>query len=325
MNFKKILAAATLTFLLAGCGGLSEIEAKNLAVKFINENLLSGGMTAEITNIAEESGLWKLDVKLSDGREVKSLLSKDGKIFVPEAIYIDEVEKAAAEQKAAETKTKTEALAAIPKTAKPVVELFVMSYCPFGTQAEKAIIPALEKLGDSVDFRLKFVDYALHGEKEIKENLLQFALSEKYPEKLIPYLQEFLKAGNSEAALKAIGLTADDLKGTIDAADAKFEITKNFTDQTLWLKGQDGQPTYPHFNPDKEENAKYGVRGSPTLVVNGKVIDSVDRSPAGMLKAICSGFETAAANCSAELSTETASSGFGLDAANETGSNGQCS
>ncbi|MFH0776054.1 MAG: hypothetical protein V1936_00370, partial [Patescibacteria group bacterium] len=89
MQLKKIFAAATLALFMAGCGGLSQIDAKNLAVKFINDNLLSGGMTAEITDISEESGLWKLNVKLSDGREVKSLLSKDGKIFVPEAIYID--------------------------------------------------------------------------------------------------------------------------------------------------------------------------------------------------------------------------------------------
>ncbi|MFH0834257.1 MAG: hypothetical protein V2A63_02625, partial [Patescibacteria group bacterium] len=243
---------------------------------------------------------------------------------VPEAIYIDEVEKAAADQQAADAKTKSENLSQVPKNTKPVVELFVMSYCPFGTQAEKAIIPALAQLGDSVDFQLKFVDYALHGEKEVQENLRQYAIAQKYPAKLIPYLQEFLKAGKFEDALAAVELTEADLAETITAADTKFEITKNLEDKDLWLKDQGGNPSYPHFYTDKDKNAEYGVRGSPTLVINGKVVENVDRSPAGMLEAICAGFETVPATCSDKLSTETAASGFGAEAGSAS-SDGSCS
>ncbi|MCF7836714.1 hypothetical protein K9N08_04345 [Candidatus Gracilibacteria bacterium] len=319
MNFKKIFVAALAVVLLAGCGKLSQVDAKFLAEKFINENLVGGGLTAEILNIESESGFFKLDIKLSDGREVKSLMSQDGKIFVPEAMYIDEIVAEKERQVTEAAVAQTQTLAEMVKSDKPVVELFVMSHCPFGTQAEKAIIPAIEKLGDSVDFRLEFVDYAMHGETEVREELQQFAISEKYPDKLIPYLKEFLAAGDSAKALAAVDLTSADLAGTIAAADAKFEVIKNLEDKSLWLSGQ-----YPHFNTHAAEGAKYSVKGSPTLVVNGKIIEGAARTPAGMLEAICAAFEIAPETCSAELSTATPSSGFGYADGSASGT-GECS
>ncbi len=319
MNFKKIIAVLAFSVLLAGCGTLSKVDAKYLAEEFINENLLSGGLTASVLEIESDSGFWKLKIQLSDGREVNSLLSKDGKIFVPEAIYIDEVAKDAEEQKAVAAQQQAEILASIEKNDKPVIELFVMSHCPFGTQAEKAIIPALEELGDSVDFRLMFVDYAMHGEVEVREQLQQFAISEKYPDKVIPYLKEFLKAGDSDAALASAGLTSADLAGMIAATDEKYEVIKNLEDKENWVSER-----FPHFNIHDAEGDKYSIQGSPTLVVNAKVINGASRTPAGMLSTICAAFNNPAEACSAELSDATPSSGFGYG---ESGTDGgeECS
>jgi hypothetical protein len=158
----------------------------------------------------------------------------------------------------------------------------------------------------------------MHGEVEVREQLQQFAISEKHPDKLIPYLKEFLVAGDSDAALTVVGLTSADLAGTIAAADAKFEIIKNLEDKSLWVSGQ-----YPHFNTHAAEGGKYNVAGSPTLVVNGKVIEGAARTPAGMLATICAAFETPVEACAAELSTETPSSGFGYGEGGVSG--GECS
>ena len=38
---------------------------------------------------------------------------------------------------------------------KPQVELFVMSFCPFGVQAEEELLPFIEKYGEAVDFNLQ--------------------------------------------------------------------------------------------------------------------------------------------------------------------------
>jgi len=317
MNLKKIIATAFSTLLLFGCAKIGEDQAQEIAKKFIDENLLGGGMTAEIVEIESESGWWKLKVRLSDEREVDAFLSSDGKIFAPQAIYIAEAEEEAEKLKTEATESKTASLAEIEKSDKPVVELFIMSHCPFGTQAEKAILPAVEKLGDSIDFQLKFVNYAMHGKTEVDEQLRQFAISEKYPEKLIPYLKEFLAAGESEAALAAVDLTKDDLTEIVTTTDEEFEITKNLEDESLWMSAK-----YPHFNIHNAENEKYEVRGSPTLVVNGKTIESVERNAADMLTTICAAFNTPVEACGAELSKKSPAAGFGYDGEGEDG--GSC-
>ena len=51
----------------------------------------------------------------------------------------------------ADTSTST----TVPKSDKPLVELFVMAYCPYGTQAEKGLIPVIELLGDKIDASIK--------------------------------------------------------------------------------------------------------------------------------------------------------------------------
>ncbi|MFH1546610.1 MAG: hypothetical protein ABIE14_04495, partial [Patescibacteria group bacterium] len=273
--------------------------------------------TASVLEVKNESGFWKIKIQLSDGREVDSLMSKDGKIFVPEALYIEEVQAEAEKEKLAAEEAQTELLASLEKSERPAVELFVMSHCPFGTQAEKAILPAIEALGDSVDFQLKFVNYAMHGETEVLEQLQQFAISEKYPEKLIPYLKKFLEAGDSAAALAAVDLEIEDLVDTIAATDAEFEITKNLEDEASWVSER-----FPKFLIHEAENVKYDVRGSPALAVNGKVIEAA-RTPAAMLEAICMAFENPAEACSLELSTAIPSSGFGFEG--EGSGEGSCS
>jgi hypothetical protein len=52
------------------------------------------------------------------------------------------------------------------KADRPVVDLFVMSYCPFGLQAEKAFVPLIDKFKKSTDINVKFVQYTMHGLKE---------------------------------------------------------------------------------------------------------------------------------------------------------------
>ncbi|MYK18340.1 hypothetical protein F4055_09280, partial [Candidatus Poribacteria bacterium] len=45
----------------------------------------------------------------------------------------------------------------IARMGKPTLELFVMSYCPFGVQAEEKIIPIVKEFGDKIDFKLQFI------------------------------------------------------------------------------------------------------------------------------------------------------------------------
>jgi glutaredoxin len=198
---------------------------------------------------------------------------------------------------------------ALTKSDKPEVEVFVMSYCPYGTQIEKGIIPVVELLKDKIDFTLKFVSYAMHGQKEIDENTLQYCLQKEQTAKLIPYMNCFLQAGDSAGCLKSSAIDTEKLDACVKAADTEFSISKNFADNSTWLSGR-----YPKYDVYAAENTKYGVRGSPTLVINGAQASSA-RDPASLLKVICSAFNKEPSECSQTLSSSAPSAGFGTAAA----------
>ena len=92
--------------------------------------------------------------------------------------------------------------ARMARVGKPTLELFVMSYCPFGVQAEEKIIPIVKAFGDKVDFKLRFIAQeketpslqeitpftSLHGYPEVAENIRQLLIAQEYPELYLDYI-----------------------------------------------------------------------------------------------------------------------------------------
>ena len=72
-------------------------KAKEIAEGFINGNLLQGGPAANIGAVTEENGLYKIALTLPDGVELNSYLSKDGQLFFPEGMNIEQIKKEIAE------------------------------------------------------------------------------------------------------------------------------------------------------------------------------------------------------------------------------------
>ena len=147
---------------------------------------------------------------------------------------------------------------------KPQVELFVMSFCPFGVQAEEELLPFIAKYGDAVDFNLRFIANlveetasdklkftSLHGEVEVIENLRQIAVSQLYPDQFFDFL--LCRAKHLESAwtrcAEKVGLDIDRVNQEMES-----ERTKRL------------------FEVDIRRSTALGVRSSPTLVVDGKVI-----------------------------------------------------
>jgi len=302
---------------------ISAEEAKTLTADFINNNLMQPGNTVTIKEVTEEGGLYKVVVAMTNGQEINSYLSKDGKKFFPQVMDIEETKKAADAKKGDAPATDAEKPSAeVTKKAKANVELFVMSHCPFGTQMEKGIIPVLETLGDKVDFTLKFCDYSMHGEKELKEQLTQYCIQKDEKSKLLPYLKCFLgstagEASESDACIKKVGLDANKIKTCTASTDTKFKVSANFADKATY-KG-----SFPIFDIYKADNAKYGVGGSPTLVINGEKI-SASRDSKSLLSTICSGYDKAPDACKKALSADSPSAGFGYGAAAAGGSAASC-
>lgn len=281
-------------------------------VNFINAQ---GGTQIEFVS-AESYGpnLYQVTV-LADGKEVPVHVTQDGKYFVQ---VVSSLEPEEEEESIVPEPTDLN----IPKSDKPVVELFVMSHCPYGTMAEKGILPALEVLGDTIDFNLRFVYYAMHPTYgEVQEQLNQYCIQKNEKEKLNDYLTCFLgKTGtpeNGQACLNEVGIEEAQLASCVTATDTEFSVLANLEDESSWLSGR-----YPLFNIDKELNEEYGVRGSPTLVVNGVIAES-GRDPASYLDAICQGFNDAPEVCGTALTTTAYGPGFGYDTTSG-GSAAQC-
>jgi len=190
------------------------------------------------------------------------------------------------------------------KSDKPIVELFVMSHCPYGTQIEKGILPVARALGDKINFQIKFTDYAMHGEKELKEQLNQYCIQKEQPTKFITYLESFLKDGDSESSLEQSGVDKSKLSNCVAKTDKEFKVLENFN-KNVGFKG-----SYPGFELYKDDNKKYGVAGSPTLVINGAQNES-GRDSNSLLKSICSAFNNPPKECDSVLSSATPAPGFG--------------
>ncbi len=259
---------------------------------------------AEVVSTTLKNGLYEV-VVLYQGQQIPIYATADGENLVQGVTPIDQLMQAIDEQ---DSGSATQQATNVPKSEIPTVDLFVMSMCPYGTQAEKGILDVLELLGDKIDFNLRFVSYAMHGKDEVDQNTVQYCIQKEEPEKLYDYLRCYLAEGSPDAwdaCVASEGINRDQLDSCISATDAEFKITELFNDQSTWSGGR-----YPQYNVDKDLNTEYGVSGSPTLVING-VKSNAGRDSASYLNAICAAFTEAPEECSTQLSSTAPAPGFG--------------
>lgn len=301
-----VVVAVVLGIALYNSKGNLKPEAARVKVEnFVNTYLMQNGAKATVSDVTESYGLYKMKINVGSGQIVDSYVSRDGKLFFPQALDVAKTisdanggAAATGDDQAAATPTN------IPKTDKPVVELFVMTHCPYGTQMEKGILPAIAALGNKVDFEIKFNDYAMHGEKELDESLTQYCIQKEQTSKYAEYLTCFLKASDSASCLASAKIDTNKVTSCVAKTDKTYSVKENFKNN------KDFKGTYPSFNVYKEDNAKYNVGGSPTLIINGTDASS-GRDSASLLKTICSAFEEAPEECNTVLSSASPSAGFG--------------
>ncbi len=189
----------------------------------------------------------------------------------------------------------------VPKSDKPKVEVFIMSYCPFGLQMEKAVVPVMETLGDKADIEIKWVSYLMHGDKERDENTRQYCIQKEEKDKFTDYFRCFSPEGDWEGCLDTVGIDKAKLDACIEATNTEFTIMEDF---------ENPEGNFPLYRVQETENTKYGVRGSPTTVING-VVASISRSQQAVLDAVCAAFNNPPEECNTKLSATGEASGLG--------------
>jgi hypothetical protein len=108
------------------------------------------------------------------------------------------------------------------------LDLYVMSQCPFGVKAEKALIPILKEIGNKATFNLFYIVNettekefkSLHGESEVMEDRRQLVIARHFPNKLLDYL--LLRASNYHSkdewvkSANAVGLNVDSINQLVN-------------------------------------------------------------------------------------------------------------
>jgi protein-disulfide isomerase len=255
---------------------VSSDDAGDSVLDFVKTQTDGEGELVQVNDMGDS--LYEVMI-LYQGQEIPLYVTKDGENLVQGVMpLVDTVEP-----------TPTIQEGEVVKSDLPVVELFVMTHCPYGTQAEKGFIPFMEAMGDSVDAKIRFVHYFMHDPEET-ETPRQVCIREEQSDKYLTYLSAFLEEGDYEYALDKAGIDVDAMEECISNGNAE-----------------------EYYTEDSELSESYGVGGSPTLVVNG-VIASSGRSASAYLETTCSAFNDAPNECSLELDSTSPSPMWGWDA-----------
>ena len=318
--------ASTTGAATAAGGGLVEGEviapdvAGQEAVDYINENLVTGG-GVEFVEAEDIGSIYRVTTSYM-GSNVTVYTTKDGEklLVIGQGGGVFDTTKPLPTTTTQPTTTTTSP--STIKSDRPEAHAFVMSYCPYGLQFMKAYVPVIELLGDKADLQINFVDYVMHGEEEIWENLRMYCIEKEQTEKFTDYIRCFVKEGDYEECLDEVGIDEGALQTCMESADEEYGITETLDDPDSW------GGSLPPFSVETDLNAQLGGAprslGSPAFFLNGQRIN-VARSPEAVKQAICSAFNTPPEECDTELSTTVESYGFGeMGSGSGASSSGEC-
>jgi hypothetical protein len=262
-------------------------------MKYVNDNLVQPGTSASLVSINESRGLYALESRYQS-QVITIYSTKDCRLLFTNTIDMNA------------TPAKTPQAQPPKKTARPVVDLFVMAFCPYGTQAETVMRPVVDLLGSTADIRVRYITtingtspgdvISLHGPAEAREDLRQLCIMNSNRAQYWDYLEAF----NSQCYpvwqnTSALDSCRKNITASLGISLAGAESCASGNNGLSLLK------------TDETEAMKYGVTGSPTLIING-VEYAGSRTPEGYKEAICNSFDNPPAACNTTLSAAPASS-----------------
>ncbi len=281
-----VLGIIVLVFIVGSFsgGGISKGAVGNVILDFANAQT-GGGVT--LSSVEDMGDLYEVVVNY-EGNEIPLYLTKDGKNLVQGVTPLTT-------NAVSEEPTATE----IPKSDKPVVELFVWAYCPYGVQAQGPMAEVANLLSGSADFEAVLY-YGGHGEFEVQQNKIQECIQKLDKAKYWNYA-----AGFVETIYSKCGATADI---DCDKSEAIKLMNSLGIDSSAVMAcvASDGEDLIAAASQKAQEN---DVSGSPTIIING-VKANVARDAESIKTAVCSAYNNAPADCDEVLdSTSAATSG----------------
>ncbi|NMC51247.1 thioredoxin domain-containing protein [Candidatus Kuenenbacteria bacterium] len=155
-------------------------------------------------------------------------------------------------------------------------DLYVMSQCPYGSQAEELVYKIIPDFKEVVNFNVEYIAdkgadgsfQSLHGPNEVEGNRYQLCVKTKYPDKFWDYLACQNK-------------NYQDLKSSFESC-AK-EIGANFESIKTCAEGEESASL---LTTSLEKAQALNVAGSPTFYIAGKQYTG-QRTETALGRAIC--------------------------------------
>jgi predicted DsbA family dithiol-disulfide isomerase len=204
-------------------------------------------------------------------------------------------------------KEKADALGVVTGDNKPQIDFFVMSYCPYGNQAEEGIAPAYNLLKGKAIFNPRYVIYAnyggggpdyclgsgkycsMHGIQELNQDVREICVNKYFG---VDSWFKFALAMNKNC--------------TSQNADSCWEnVAKGLGLDTAKIKSCQGSEAEALLKAEQALGDKLSVQGSPTVFVDGAPYAG-GRNPDDFKTAICSAFATQPSECSTKLAGPSA-------------------
>ncbi|MFH0835064.1 MAG: hypothetical protein V1881_01850 [Candidatus Micrarchaeota archaeon] len=286
---------------------IDALQLQSKVATYLTDMLATQGATGVVvqsTSTTVENGMYAVNVSIiQNGQVVQTAVtyvSLDGKrLFIGQILDLTK----------AFPKPTPVPTVAIPKTAKPEAEMYVMSFCPYGQQAEAGIGPAQKALGAAITVVPHFVIYgnnsyageeaqyciantslcSLHGVEEAKEDGRQACIWKYQQPKWWNYV-DYVGANCSVTDIGTCWLTAANATGVNATA-----VETCFADEAVAL-----------LEADAALNKENAVTGSPTIFINN-VTYAGGRAAEDFKDAFCSAFTTQPAECNMTLSEAQAS------------------
>jgi glutaredoxin len=269
-------------------------------ITYFNQNLAQQGI-ATLMSINESKGLYQVTFNYQS-QVYTAYATKDCTLLFPTVVNM--ITGSAAGQ--VTPQATPQATTAPVKSARPTVDLYVMSFCPYGTQAETSMGPVADLLKSKADFRIRYITTvsgttadsvaSLHGSGEAQEDLRQVCINKYYPEKFWSYINTFnVQCYPSWQNTTALGSCQKKTMAAFSMDSAKIDTCSQGTEGITLLKA------------DQTASDNNHAKSSPMLFING-VLYSGSRTSEAYKQAVCNSFETAPAECSTVVSSTPAPS-----------------
>jgi hypothetical protein len=268
-----------------------------------------------VGEVKDKSGVYEFQLNIGEGTSAQkytSYISKDGKLLFTSGIDVEKLAKPATTT----TAPKKVSCNDLTKADKPNLTAFVVADCPFGLQMQRLFNKAIGELPEiASSLSVKYIGSvengkitSMHGDEEAQENLRQICLREEQSTLYWPYVSCYMKAqGQSQSCLNSTGVDQISLGGCTSDAQRGLKYAK----------------------ADFDAANKFGVTGSPTMILNDKQtvseFDFGGRIADAVKQIVCCGAKTKPAFCSKTLSKDEVASSFSeTGASSGTNSSASC-